>query len=60
MGPSHIHSALHLHHSLRADMGSMREFGVTNLGWDSENALGDAWGPRLMAELQAEPAYSGG
>lgn len=41
-------------------MGSMREFGVTDLGWLSENALGDAWGPKCMAEPQAEPAHSRG
>lgn len=46
MGPSHIYSALRLHYSPGADMGSMREFGVTDLGWDSGNALGDGWRPK--------------
>lgn len=60
MAPSRIHSALHPHRSPGADTGSMREFWVTDLGWDSENALGDAWGPEHRAEPQAEPAQGRG
>lgn len=46
--------------ALGADMGSMREFGVTDLGWDNEKALEDAWGPKHMAEPQAKPARNRG
>jgi len=38
--------------------GSMGEFGVTNLAWDSGDAPGDGWGPKCRAKPQPEPAQS--
>lgn len=55
MGPPRICSALRLHHSSGAEMGSMGEFGVTNLAWDNGNAPGGGWDPSAWLSPSQSP-----
>lgn len=44
---------------LCAEMGSMGEFGVTNLAWDSGDAPGDGWGPKHRLSSSQSPHRAG-
>lgn len=57
--PSHISSALCLHCSPGAEMGSMGEFGVTNLALDSGDAPGDGWGTKHKLSPIQSPTRAG-